>query len=113
MAMEPKETIIYAGVAFLLIMGIYSAITGLFSMGITWIIIAIFFLAIFKQLGRPVKGFKLRKIIILGCSLALFALGLYNFFQGLILSGVSWVVAGILALLMAFMVKGPHDFNQI
>jgi hypothetical protein len=111
MAMEPKEPIIYAGVAFLLIMGIYSAITGLFSMGITWIIIAIFFLAIFKQLGRPIKGFKQRKIIILVCALALFILGLYNFYQGQILSGVSWVVASILALLIAFMLGGAQDFS--
>jgi len=108
--MDPKEPIIYAGVAFLLIMGIYSAITGLFSQGLTWFIIAIFFLAIFRQLGKPIKGFKQRKIIIMVCSLALFGLGLYTLFQGMILSGISWLVAGILALLIAFMLKGPQDF---
>jgi hypothetical protein len=111
--MDPKEPIIYAGVAFLLIMGIYSAITGLLSMGLTWIIIAIFFLAIFKQLGRPIKGFKQRKIVVMVCALALFALGLYGFFQGEILSGVSWVIAGILALVIASILKGPKDLNQL
>lgn len=113
MAMDLKELIIYAGVAFLLFMGIYSAITGSFSIGITWIIVAIFFLAIFKQLGRPMKGFRLRKIIIMVCALALFALGFYSFFQGMILAGISWVVAGILALLIAFMIKGFNDFNRL
>jgi hypothetical protein len=112
MAMDLKELIIYAGVAFLLAMAAYSVITGQFSLGVTWMIIAIFFLAIFKQLGRPIKGFKQRKIIIMACSLALFALALYNLFQGLILSGFAWIVAGVMALLMALKIKGPHDFNQ-
>jgi hypothetical protein len=112
MAMDPKEPIIYAGVAFLLIMGIYSAITGLFSMGLTWIIIAIFFLAIFKQLRRPIKGFKQRKLVIMVCAVALFGLGLYTLFQGQLLSGISWLVAGILAIIAATMIKGPQDFNQ-
>jgi hypothetical protein len=113
MAMDLKELIIYAGVAFLLVMGIYSALTGLFSQGLIWIIIALFFLAIFKQLGRPIKGFKQRKIIIIVCGLALFALGLYSLYQGLMLPGVSWMVAGILAFFIAFMLKGQNNFNQL
>jgi len=113
MAMDPKELIIYAGVAFLLIMGIYSAFTGLFSQGLTWVIIAIFFLAILKQLGKPIKGYKQRKIIIMVCALALFGLGLYTLLQGLILSGASWLVAGVLALLITFMLKGPQDYKEL
>ncbi|HNR25557.1 MAG TPA: hypothetical protein PKI66_02450 [Methanobacteriaceae archaeon] len=112
MAMDPKETIIYAGVTFLFIMGIYTAFIGLYSMGVTWIVVAVFFLAIFKQVRRPMKGVRQRKFIIMACALALFALGLYSFFQGEILIGASWLVAGVLALLLVLMVKGFHDFNQ-
>lgn len=109
--MDLKELIIYTGVTFLVIMGIYSAINGFFSQGLTWIIIAGFFLAIFKQLGRPMKGFKLRKIVVMVCAMALFVLGLYTLYQGLVLSGVSWLVAGVLALSVAFMLR-PDEFNQ-
>ena len=58
------------------------------------------------------EGVRQRKFIIMACALALFALGLYSFFQGEILIGASWLVAGVLALLLVLMVKGFHDFNQ-
>jgi len=45
-------------------------------MGVTWIVVAVFFLAIFKQVRRPMKGVRQRKFIIMACALALFALGL-------------------------------------
>ncbi|HMK53607.1 MAG TPA: hypothetical protein VK444_02400 [Methanobacteriaceae archaeon] len=111
MAMDLEKMIIYCGVVLLLVMGIYNVLTGLASEGLLWILISVFFFAIYKQAGKPLKSVKARKLIVMIGAFVLIALGVYSLYQGQILSAAAWGIAGILGLIISSMLKGFEDFN--
>ncbi|MCC7550177.1 MAG: hypothetical protein KO316_01595 [Methanobacterium sp.] len=104
--MDNQKIILYIGSIILLIIGIYTILMGQTSQGMIWIVLSLIFLAISPQLGRPIKAAKTRKIIILICALILLGIGGYMLYLGEFLAGIAWLVAGILGLLISFMLVG-------
>ncbi len=104
--MNNQKLIIYIGSAFLLIIGLYTLYIGQVSQGVTWFILAILFLSISTQIGIPIRAVKLRKIIIIICSISLMGIGGVTLYYGDFLAGVAWFIAGILGIFVSFMLVG-------
>ncbi len=104
--MNTQKIILYIGSAILLIIGAYTFYMGQTSQGVIWFILGVIFISISPQLGRPIKAVKVRKIIVLLCAVILLGIGAYTFFVGELLAGIAWGVAGIMSLLISFMLVG-------
>jgi len=104
--MKSQKTILYIGSAILVIIGAYTVYMGQTSQGVIWFILGVIFLSISSQLGRPIKAVKVRKMIILLCALILLGIGAFMLYFGDFLAGIAWIVAGILGLLISFMLVG-------
>ncbi|MDO5835834.1 MAG: hypothetical protein Q4P17_04935 [Methanobacterium sp.] len=104
--MDSQKIILYIGSVILLIIGGYTVYTGQTSQGVIWFILGVIFLSISSQLGRPIKAVKVRKMIILLCAIILLGIGVYMLYFGEFLAGIAWIVAGILGLLISFMLVG-------
>ena len=104
--MNSQKTILYIGSAILVIIGAYTVYMGQTSQGVIWFILGVIFLSISSQLGRPIKAVKVRKMIILLCAIILLGIGVYMLYFGEFLAGIAWIVAGILGLLISFMLVG-------
>jgi len=104
--MNSQKTILYIGSAILVIIGVYTVYMGQTSQGVIWFILGVIFLSISSQLGRPIKAVKVRKMIILFCALILLGIGAFMLYFGEFLAGIAWIVAGILGLLISFMLVG-------
>lgn len=104
--MNNQKTILYIGSAILLLIGAYTVYMGQTSQGVIWFILGVIFLSISPQLGRPIKAVKVRKRIVLLCAIILLGIGGYMLFAGEFLAGIAWVIAGILGLLISFMLVG-------
>ncbi len=104
--MNNQKTILYIGSAILLIIGAYTVYMGQTSQGVIWFILGVIFLSISPQLGRPIKAVNVRKRIVLLCAIILLGIGAYMLYVGEFLAGIAWAVAGILGLLISFMLVG-------
>ncbi|AUB55275.1 hypothetical protein DSECCO2_218970 [anaerobic digester metagenome] len=104
--MNSQKTILYIGSAILVIIGAYTVYMGQTSQGVIWFILGVIFLSISPQLGRPIKAVKVRKMIILVCAIILLGIGAFMLYFGEFLAGIAWIVAGILGLLISFMLVG-------
>ena len=104
--MNSQKTILYIGSAILVIIGAYTVYMGQTSQGVIWFILGVIFLSISSQLGRPIKAVKVRKMIILLCAIILLGIGAFMLYFGEFLAGIAWIVAGILGLLISFMLVG-------
>ncbi|AUB57746.1 MULTISPECIES: hypothetical protein [Methanobacterium] len=104
--MNSQKTILYIGSAILVIIGAYTVYMGQTSQGVIWFILGVIFLSISSQLGRPIKAVKVRKMIILVCAIILLGIGAFMLYFGEFLAGIAWIVAGILGLLISFMLVG-------
>jgi hypothetical protein len=104
--MNNQKIILYIGSAILLIIGTYTVYIGQMSQGVIWFILGVIFLSISPQLGRPIKAVKVRKWIVSACAIILLGIGAYMFYVGEFLAGIAWAVAGILGLLISFMLVG-------
>lgn len=104
--MNNQKTILYIGSAILLIIGAYTVYMGQTSQGVIWFVLGVIFLSISPQLGRPIKAVKIRKIIIVLCAIILLGIGAYTLYVGEFLAGIAWVVAGLMSLLISFMLVG-------
>ncbi|HII84006.1 MAG TPA: hypothetical protein HA271_04010 [Methanobacterium subterraneum] len=104
--MNSQKTILYIGSAILVIIGAYTVYMGQTSQGVIWFILGVIFLSISPQLGRPIKAVKVRKMIILVCAIILLGIGAFMLYFGEFLTGIAWIVAGILGLLISFMLVG-------
>ncbi|BDZ70093.1 hypothetical protein [Methanobacterium petrolearium] len=113
--MDNRKLILYIGSILLLIIGIYTVYIGQLSQGVVWFVLGIIFLSVSPQLGRPIKAVKIRKTIILLCAIILLGIGGFMLYAGDLLAGIAWIVAGILGLLISFMLVGHQgvlDPNQ-
>jgi hypothetical protein len=104
--MNSQKTILYIGSAILVIIGAYTVYMGQTSQGVIWFILGVIFLSISSQLGRPIKAVKVRKMIILLCAIILLGIGAFMLYFGEFMAGIAWIVAGILGLLISFMLVG-------
>jgi drug/metabolite transporter (DMT)-like permease len=104
--MNSQKTILYIGSIILVIIGAYTVYMGQISQGVIWFILGVIFLSISSQLGRPIKAVKVRKMIILLCAIILLGIGAFMLYFGEFLAGIAWIVAGILGLLISFMLVG-------
>lgn len=104
--MNSQKTILYIGSTILVIIGAYTVYMGQTSQGVIWFILGVIFLSISSQLGRPIKAVKVRKMIILLCAIILLGIGAFMLYFGEFLAGIAWIVAGILGLLISFMLVG-------
>jgi len=104
--MNSQKTILFIGSAILVIIGAYTVYMGQTSQGVIWFILGVIFLSISSQLGRPIKAVKVRKMIILLCAIILLGIGAFMLYFGEFMAGIAWIVAGILGLLISFMLVG-------
>lgn len=104
--MDNQKLILYIGSIILLIIGIYTVYIGQMSQGVLWFILGVIFISISPQLGRPIRAVKIRKGIILICAIILLGIGVLMFYYGEFLAGIAWLVAGIMGLLISFMLTG-------
>ena len=104
--MDNQKLILYIGSILLLVIGIYSVYIDQLSQGMVWFILGIIFLSVSPQLGRPIKAVKIRKTIVLICAIILLGIGGAMLYFGDFLAGIAWIVAGILGILISFMLIG-------
>jgi threonine/homoserine/homoserine lactone efflux protein len=104
--MDNQKIILYIGSVLLLIIGIYAFFIGQTSQGVVWFVLGVIFLSVSPQLGRPIKAVKIRKTIVLICAIILLGIGGYTLYVGEILAGIAWIVAGMLGVLISFMLIG-------
>jgi hypothetical protein len=107
--MNIREVIVYAGASILLIFGVYNLFSGNASYGLLWFIIGVFFLAITQPIKKPMKAAKVRKIIIFICAIILLVLGIYSIVLYQIYPGIAWIIAGIIGIFVATLIKTPED----
>ncbi len=113
--MDNQKIILYIGSIILLLIGIYTFYIGQTSQGVIWFILGVIFISVSPQLGRPIKAVETRKKIVLLCAIILLAIGGYMLYIGEFLAGIAWLVAGVLGLLISFMLVGHQgvlDPNQ-
>jgi len=106
--MNIQKAILYIGSVILLIIGAYTFYMGQTSQGVIWFVLGVIFLSISPQLGRPIKAVKMRKIIIILCAIILLGIGGYTLYLGEFLAGAAWIIAGIMSLLISFMLVGKN-----
>jgi branched-subunit amino acid ABC-type transport system permease component len=107
--MDNQKIILYIGSVFLLIIGFYTLYIGQLSQAVTWFILAILFLSISTQMGIPIRAVKMRKIIISICGIILLGIGAITLYFGDLLTGVAWLIAGMLGIFVSLMLVGYKE----
>ncbi|CDG66093.1 MAG: hypothetical protein PWQ15_1887 [Methanobacterium sp.] len=107
--MNYQKIILYLGSIILMIIGAYTVYVGQVSQGMIWVILGVIFLAISPQLGRPIKAVKVRKTIILICAIILLGIGAYTLYTADLITGVAWLISGLMGLLISFSLVGKNE----